>query len=291
MKTRKPQQNRQFSNSNVREELQKYISEKIGETTPEIISEEPEYGYRVGFGLPRGRRLSKNPFIIMLRSLNRVFQVPFERMSIYIYTDSSDWDEVIGDKDNLIRLVRNGRNELGDITVTPSLDFDLIKALAIFFADTCTVHDKCAFLLPTKFIITENGFFVSIAMAKPKTPDTLKAQLHTSPLGQSILSFFSDFGYTAEITVLGENADELNKLIKHYKIGMSGVKASKILMGHGLLEERVETDASGKEKKYKVLTEQGMTYGYNMTKGSKVVPQFYKVSFRTLVTDYLRRPK
>ena len=227
----------------------------------------------------------------MAITFSRTFDVPLDQMSIYACGDSADWDEVVGDKENLTEIV-NGHGDcssFGEISVALSLDIDIVKALGLFFADACTMQEG-SLLMPTKVALGENGIFVSIATSKPQGPDKLLS-LMASPVGQFINSFFkSIFGCTAKASILVDNTDTLNRLLKAYGVGISGAKANKMLVKNGLLEEREETNTIGKMKKFKALTDQGMQYGYNMTSESQViVPQFYALTFEELIVKYLNK--
>ncbi|MCK4840010.1 MAG: hypothetical protein KAS94_14495, partial [Desulfobulbaceae bacterium] len=59
--------------------------------------------------------------------------------------------------------------------------------------------------------------------------------------------------------------DSITNLLKAKNAEISAVKANKILVALGLLAEKERPSAkhSGKMKKYKALTEQGLQYGVN----------------------------
>ena len=59
--------------------------------------------------------------------------------------------------------------------------------------------------------------------------------------------------------------DSITNLLKANDVDLSAVKANKILVELGLLEEkeRPSSKYAGKMKKYKALTEEGLEYGVN----------------------------
>ena len=59
--------------------------------------------------------------------------------------------------------------------------------------------------------------------------------------------------------------DSMTNLLKSKDAGISAVKANKILLGIGILEEKERPSSKYPEKmkKYKVLTEKGLEFGIN----------------------------
>jgi hypothetical protein len=75
-------------------------------------------------------------------------------------------------------------------------------------------------------------------------------------------------------------------LLKQNNVGISSIAFNKLMMGTGLLEERERTGSGGKIKKYKALTEQGLTYGQNDTSPHnprEVQPHYYANKFPELL--------
>jgi hypothetical protein len=81
--------------------------------------------------------------------------------------------------------------------------------------------------------------------------------------------------------------DSMTNLLKQKNAGISVVKANKILVVLGLLEEkeRPSSKYEGKMKKYKALTEQGLAYGINKENPSspgQTTPHYYVEKFDEL---------
>jgi len=84
--------------------------------------------------------------------------------------------------------------------------------------------------------------------------------------------------------------ESLTNLLKQQeKIKLSAVKANKILLDLGILEERERPSAKypGKIKKFKALTESGLKYGINRENPSspdQTTPYYYVEKFDDLLT-------
>lgn len=81
----------------------------------------------------------------------------------------------------------------------------------------------------------------------------------------------------------------MTNLLKQYKSGISTVKANKILVAIGLLEEkeRPSTKYPDKMKKYKALTEQGLKYGINQENPNtpgQTSPYYFTETFDELLS-------
>ena len=81
--------------------------------------------------------------------------------------------------------------------------------------------------------------------------------------------------------------DSMTNLLKLNKAEISVVKANKILVATGLLEdkERPSSKYEGKIKKYKALTEKGLDYGINKENHSspgQTTPHYYVDKFDEL---------
>lgn len=82
--------------------------------------------------------------------------------------------------------------------------------------------------------------------------------------------------------------DSMTNLLKQNNAEISVVKANKILVTMGLLEdkERPSSKYEGKIKKYKALTEQGLVYGINKENPSspgQTTPHYYVEKFDELL--------
>ena len=85
-----------------------------------------------------------------------------------------------------------------------------------------------------------------------------------------------------------EKTDSLTNLLKLNSMGISTVKANKVLVALGLLaeKERASTKYAGKMKKYKALTVQGLQYGVNVENPSspgQTTPHYFNDSFAGLL--------
>lgn len=85
----------------------------------------------------------------------------------------------------------------------------------------------------------------------------------------------------------GNDVESLTKLLKEHKIALSAVKANKLMLQIGLLEEatRESSTRPGVIKKYKVLSEKGLDYGVNEENPQspdQTSPYYYKDSFADL---------
>lgn len=82
--------------------------------------------------------------------------------------------------------------------------------------------------------------------------------------------------------------ESMTNLLKQSKSGISTVKANKILVAIGLLEEkeRPSTKYPDKIKKYKALTETGLAYGENKENQNtpgQTSPYYYAEKFDELL--------
>lgn len=85
----------------------------------------------------------------------------------------------------------------------------------------------------------------------------------------------------------GNDVESLTKLLKEHNVALSAVKANKLMLEIGLMEEatRESTTRPGVIKKYKVLTEKGLDYGVNEENPQspdQTSPYYYKDSFGDL---------
>ena len=81
--------------------------------------------------------------------------------------------------------------------------------------------------------------------------------------------------------------DSMTNLLKEHGSEISVVKANKILVAIGLLEnkERPSSKYEGKIKKYKALTEKGLNYGINKENHSspgQTTPHYFEEKFDEL---------
>jgi len=91
-----------------------------------------------------------------------------------------------------------------------------------------------------------------------------------------------------ESTVAGSGpTSSLTELLKKHDVSLSTVKANKILLEKGILEEAERVSSkSGKNKKYKVLTDIGLGYGINRESrhSDQTSPYYYDNAFPQLIT-------
>ncbi len=85
----------------------------------------------------------------------------------------------------------------------------------------------------------------------------------------------------------GNDVESLTKLLKEHGVALSAVKANKLMLSIGLLEEatRESSTRPGVIKKYKVLSERGLDYGVNEENPQspdQTSPYYYKDSFEEL---------
>ena len=85
----------------------------------------------------------------------------------------------------------------------------------------------------------------------------------------------------------GNDVESITKLLKEHEVPLSAVKANKLMLEIGLLEEatRESTTRPGIIKKYKVLSEKGLDYGVNEENPQspdQTSPYYYKDSFAEL---------
>lgn len=88
--------------------------------------------------------------------------------------------------------------------------------------------------------------------------------------------------------------DSMTNLLKQHDAKISTVKANKILVSIGLLEEkeRPSTKYEGKIKKYKALTDKGLEYGINRENPSspeQTTPYYYVEKFDQLLSLILSK--
>ena len=82
--------------------------------------------------------------------------------------------------------------------------------------------------------------------------------------------------------------DSMTNLLKSKDAGISAVKANKILLGIGILEEKERPSSKypDKIKKYKVLTEKGLDFGENRENPSspgQTTPYYFVDKFDDLL--------
>lgn len=85
-----------------------------------------------------------------------------------------------------------------------------------------------------------------------------------------------------------KETDSLTNLLKANNANISAVKANKILVSIGVLEEkeRPSTKHAGVMKKFKALTEKGLAYGINkenMSNPEETSPYYYTAEFAKLL--------
>ncbi len=85
----------------------------------------------------------------------------------------------------------------------------------------------------------------------------------------------------------GNDVEAITKLLKEHEVGLSAVKANKLMLKIGLLVEatRESSTRPGVMKKYKVLSEKGLDYGVNEENPQspdQTSPYYYKDSFPEL---------
>lgn len=85
----------------------------------------------------------------------------------------------------------------------------------------------------------------------------------------------------------GSDVESMTKLLKEHDIPLSAVRANKLLLSLGFLEEaeRPSSTKPGVVKKYKVLSEKGLEYGANEENAQspdQTSPYYYKDSFAKL---------
>ncbi len=90
----------------------------------------------------------------------------------------------------------------------------------------------------------------------------------------------------------GNDVESLTKLLKEHGVALSAVKANKLMLQVGLLEEatRESSTRPGVIKKYKVLSEKGLDYGVNEENPQspdQTSPYYYKDSFPELAAQLL----
>ena len=85
----------------------------------------------------------------------------------------------------------------------------------------------------------------------------------------------------------GNDVESLTKLLKEHDVALSAVKANKLMLKIGFMEEatRESSTRPGVMKKYKVLSEKGLDYGVNEENPQspdQTSPYYYKDSFAEL---------
>ena len=90
----------------------------------------------------------------------------------------------------------------------------------------------------------------------------------------------------------GNDVESITKLLKEHNVALSAVKANKLMLEMGFLEEatRESTTRPGVIKKYKVLSEKGLDYGVNEENPQspdQTSPYYYKDSFPELAGKLL----
>lgn len=92
----------------------------------------------------------------------------------------------------------------------------------------------------------------------------------------------------------GNDVESLTKLLKQHEIALSAVKANRLMLAMGLLEEatRASSTRPGVTKTYKRLTEAGLDYGVNEENPQspeQTTPYYYKDSFAELAKRLLEQ--
>ncbi len=85
----------------------------------------------------------------------------------------------------------------------------------------------------------------------------------------------------------GSDVESMTKLLKEHDVPLSAVRANKLLMSLGYLEEaeRPSSNKPGVMKKYKVLAGKGLDFGVNEENAQspdQTTPYYYKDSFEQL---------
>lgn len=84
------------------------------------------------------------------------------------------------------------------------------------------------------------------------------------------------------------STDSITNLLKVHKAGISAVKANKVLVALGLLEEmeRPSSKYAGKMKKFKALSDSGLQYGVNVENPNspgQTTPHYFADTFADLL--------
>jgi len=87
----------------------------------------------------------------------------------------------------------------------------------------------------------------------------------------------------------GSDVESMTKLLKEHNIPLSAVRANKLLLALGFLEEAERPSATKPDviKKYKVLTGKGLDFGANEENEQspeQTSPYYYRDSFEELAT-------
>ncbi len=85
----------------------------------------------------------------------------------------------------------------------------------------------------------------------------------------------------------GTDVESMTKLLKEHDVPLSAVRANKLLLSLGFLEEAERPSANNPEvkKKYKVLAGKGLDFGVNEENDQspdQTSPYYYKDSFEEL---------
>jgi ankyrin repeat protein len=104
------------------------------------------------------------------------------------------------------------------------------------------------------------------------------------------LDEYEDEDWDVSRTIKYKNmaVDSLTSLLKKHKASVSVIKANKILIKNGLLEEQQRNSQKNKNKikKFKALTKQGLKYGLNEANqfnDEEVIPKYYINNFENLL--------
>ena len=95
------------------------------------------------------------------------------------------------------------------------------------------------------------------------------------------------------------DADSITRLLKDHDAELSAVKANKLLLQLGVLEElerdsanKVDADGKPQRKKYKVISEAGQAFGYNLENPmspDQTSPVYYREAFPELLKKMLEQ--
>lgn len=83
-----------------------------------------------------------------------------------------------------------------------------------------------------------------------------------------------------------EVTSSMTELLKEYDINMSTIRVNRKLVELGILEEKERPSTSGKKKKFKSLTDKGLTYGKNLINPKspkETQPHYYDSKFEELM--------
>lgn len=254
--------------------------------------------------------LSDSSWLTLVKRFGSDFDLPLERMRAVVGDLSSDGN-VPTDVESLENLVHRSGPYWGVGSVDVQIPEDaaargwLEEALATSLSSTESPVLPKNFLGELRF--SPEGLCISLQTKDSVVPQEALSRFQATAFYERLSALFEEVaGAPPELLCVREMSEltamewaeldetetvSLTALLKARGVQLSAVKANRILLEKGLLEERERpsTTKPGTTKKYKVLTKKGRRFGMNKARHNDpgTSPGYFEHRFDELLETYL----